>query len=80
MRGICPPEKLARLRREFPVGLEIREYGRPEDRNPLGERPHATFTKEYRLAPEAGPEHHSRQALSDLLAFFDRHLRPLPTR
>lgn len=72
---ICPPEKLARLREEFPVGLEIREYGRPEDRNPLGDRPHATFTKEYRLVPDAGPEHHSRQALADLLAFFERHLR-----
>lgn len=72
---ICPPEKLARLQREFPVGLEVRQYGRPEDRNPLGDRPHATFTKEYRLVPDAGAEHHSRQALSDLLAFFERHLR-----
>lgn len=72
---ICPPEKLARLRREFPVGLEVREYGRPEDRNPLGDRPHATFTKEYRLVPDAGPEHHSRQAFADLVAFFERHLR-----
>jgi dienelactone hydrolase len=72
---ICPHAKMARLRSEFPVGLEIREYAHPDARNSLGERPHATFTKEYRIAPDASPDHHSRQALADLVAFFDRHLR-----
>ena len=72
---ICPRAKLERLVREFPVGLEVREYGHPDDRNRVGERPHATFTKEYRVEPDAPPEHHSRQAFADLLAFFDRHLR-----
>lgn len=72
---ICAPAKIERLRREFPVGLEIREYAQAGDRNCLGERPHALLTKEYRLAPNAAPDHHSRQALADLLAFFDRHLR-----
>ena len=74
---ISPPAKLERLEREFPAGLQIREYGTPEDRNCLGERPHATFTKEYRLAPHAPPDHHSRQALADLVSFFDRTLRQL---
>jgi dienelactone hydrolase len=73
---LCPTQKLLRLQQEFPVGLEVREYGEPSDRNRVGERPHATFTKEYRLEPEAGPDHHSRQALTDLVAFFDAHLRP----
>jgi dienelactone hydrolase len=72
---ICPKEKIERLRQEFPVGLAIREYGEPHDRNRVGERPHATFTKEYRLETDANPSHHSRQALADLLAFFNRHLR-----
>jgi dienelactone hydrolase len=72
---ICPREKLERFMREFPVGLEVREYGNPEDRNRVGERPHATFTKEYRLEPDARADHHSRQAYADLIAFFDRHLR-----
>lgn len=72
---ICPRAKLERLRHEFPVGLEIREYGAEQDRNVLGERPHATFTKEYRLEPNAGPEHLSRQAFADLVAFFECHLR-----
>jgi dienelactone hydrolase len=72
---ICPRAKLERLQKEFPIGLETREYGDPGDRNPLGERPHATFTKEYRLVPDAPPDHHSRRALADLLEFFDRHLR-----
>jgi dienelactone hydrolase len=72
---ICPREKIERLRQEFPVGLEIREYGEPQDRNRVGERPHATFTKEYRLETDVGPTHHSRQALADLLAFFNRYLR-----
>jgi dienelactone hydrolase len=72
---LCPHAKLERLMREFPVGLEVREYGSPDDRNRVGERPHATFTKEYRIEPDAPPEHHSRQAFADLLAFFNRHLR-----
>jgi hypothetical protein len=72
---ICPHAKMERLRAEFPVGLEVREYGEPDDRNAVGERPHATFTKEYRLVPDAAAEHHSRRAFTDLLAFFDRYLR-----
>ncbi|HEY6926415.1 MAG TPA: dienelactone hydrolase family protein, partial [Steroidobacteraceae bacterium] len=72
---ICPPAKIERLRREFPVGLEVREYAGVDDRNCLGERPHATFTKEYRIAPNAPDEHYSRRAFADLVAFFDRHLR-----
>jgi dienelactone hydrolase len=72
---VCPRAKIERLRREFPVGLEIREYGEVSARNSLGERPHATFTKEYRLAPNASADHHSRQAFADLVAFFDTHLR-----
>jgi dienelactone hydrolase len=72
---ICPHAKLERLMREFPVGLEVREYGQPDDRNRVGDRPHATFTKEYRIEPDASPDHHSRQAFADLLAFFNRHLR-----
>jgi dienelactone hydrolase len=72
---ICPAEKLQRFRREFPVGLDVREYGEPTDRNCLGDRPHATFTKEYRLVPDAPADHHSRLALADLISFFDRHLR-----
>lgn len=72
---LCPREKMARLQAEFPAGLEVREYGQAEDRNAVGERPHATFTKEYRLAPGAADDHHSRRALADLIAFFERHLR-----
>ena len=71
---ICPPQKLQTLRDEFPVGLEVREYGEAGDRNRLGDRPHATFTKEYRLEPQASDDHHSRQAFRDLLDFFERHL------
>ena len=72
---ICPRAKIDRLEREFPVGLEVREYAEADQRNGLGERPHATFTREYRIAPDAPPDHHSRQAFADLVAFFDRHLR-----
>ena len=72
---ICPHEKLARLQREFPVGLEVREYGETQSRNRLGDRPHATFTKEYRLEPEASDDHLSRQAFADLVAFFNANLR-----
>lgn len=72
---ICPHEKIERFVREFPVGLQVREYGGPDDRNRVGDRPHATFTKEYRIEPDASPDHHSRQAFADLIAFFDQHLR-----
>ena len=61
--------------REFPVGLDVREYGNADDRNRVGQRPHATYTKEYRIEPDAPAEHHSRQAFADLVAFFDRYLR-----
>jgi dienelactone hydrolase len=72
---ICPRAKIERLQREFPVGLEFREYAGADERNCLGERPHATFTKEYRIAPNASADHYSRRAFADLVAFFDRHLR-----
>ena len=72
---ICPRAKIERLQREFPVGLEVHEYAGVDERNCLGERPHATFTKEYRIAPEASADHYSRRAFADLVAFFDRHLR-----
>ena len=72
---ICPHEKLERLQNEFGMGLQMREYGELQSRNRLGHRPHATFTKEYRLEPEALDDHHSRLAYADLLAFFNRHLR-----
>ncbi|HEY0342538.1 MAG TPA: hypothetical protein VGC34_17190, partial [Steroidobacteraceae bacterium] len=73
--GICPRGKLERFEQEFPVGLEVREYGDVDARNSLGERPHATFTKEYRLAAAAPADHPARRAFSDLVDFFDRHLR-----
>lgn len=72
---ICPPEKIERLQREFPVGLTVRQYGAPQWRNALGARPHALFTKEYRVAPEGERQHPSREAFADLLGFLHRHLR-----
>jgi hypothetical protein len=72
---ICPRAKIERLQREFPVGLELREYVEPGERNCLGERPHATYTREYRIAPDAPADHYSRRAFADLVAFFDKHLR-----
>jgi dienelactone hydrolase len=72
---ICPRAKLERLQLEFPVGLEVREYAEAGERNCLGERPHATFTREYRIARDASAEHYSRRALADLVDFFDKHLR-----
>jgi dienelactone hydrolase len=72
---ICPPAKVDRLKREFPVGLELREYAEADARNCLGERPHATFTREYRIAADASDDHYSRRAFTDLVAFFDRYLR-----
>jgi dienelactone hydrolase len=73
--GICPREKLERFQHEFPVGLDVREYGDTDSRNSLGERPHATFTKEYRIAPDAADDHPSRRAFADLISFFERYLR-----
>jgi dienelactone hydrolase len=73
--GICPREKLERFEREFPVGLEVHEYGEVDSRNSLGDRPHATFTKEYRIALAPADDHPSRRAFADLVAFFDRYLR-----
>jgi len=75
---MCPHAKIARLQREFPLGLEIREYAEAGERNCLGERPHATFTREYRLAQNASADHYSRRAFTDLVAFFDTHLRAAP--
>jgi len=72
---ICPHGKIERLLREFPVGLEVREYAEPGERNGLGERPHATFTREYRIATNASADHYSRRAFADLVTFFNRHLR-----
>jgi hypothetical protein len=72
---VCPRAKIERLQSEFPMGLEVREYAQAGERNCLGERPHATFTREYRIAPHASADHYSRRALADLVAFFDRYLR-----
>jgi dienelactone hydrolase len=66
---ICPAEKLARLRQEFPVGLTTREYGDPDTINAAGDRPHATYTKEYRLSAD-DPLHYSRVAFDELVAFL----------
>jgi len=71
---ICPKEKLQRLRDEFPTGLEIREYGESDARNGLGHRPHATYTKEYRIAPKEDASHSSRQAYADLIEFLKKNL------
>jgi dienelactone hydrolase len=72
---ICPRAKLERLQQEFAVGLECREYAEPDERNCLGERPHAIFTREYKLAPRAAADHYSQRAFADLVGFFERHLR-----
>jgi dienelactone hydrolase len=72
---LCPPERLRRLEREFPVGLSVREYGKLSDRNALGERPHATYTKEYRLAPAGDLDHLAHQAFEELVRFLDGGLR-----
>jgi dienelactone hydrolase len=71
---ICPPEKIERLQREFPHGLEVIQYGEPTDRNTLGARPHATYTKEYRIAPPGEKDHYARRAFDDLLQFLARNL------
>lgn len=67
-------EKLARLQTEFPVGLTTTEYAETDWRNSAGDWPHATFTKEYRLAPD-DPSHPAQRAWADLLAFLAQHLR-----
>ena len=73
---ICPAEKLQRLQQEFPVNLETHEYADEQWRNALGKRPHATFTKEYRVAGEdASVDHPSRIAFDDLLAFLELRLK-----
>jgi dienelactone hydrolase len=72
---LCPVDKVERLKREFPRGLEVVEYGSPDDRNSLGERPHALFTKEFRVAPAGHEDHFSRQAFRHLVAFFRQHLK-----
>jgi dienelactone hydrolase len=71
---LCPADKLQRLQQEFPVGLQLREYGTEQQRNAIGARPHAIYTKEYRLANEADADHPSRQAYADLLLFLRTHL------
>ena len=73
---MCPPRKLQRLEAEFPVGLTLRTYGAQADRNAQGERPHATYTKEYRLAAaaQAPADHPARQAYAELLAFLRQGL------
>jgi dienelactone hydrolase len=72
---LCPGRRMEHLQDTFPIGLTCQEYATPEWRNALGRRAHATFTKEYRIAPKDDPEHPSRVAWRDLLAFLDRHLR-----
>ena len=71
---LCPAAKLQRFEDEFPVGLQLRQYGTAQQRNAIGARPHATYTKEYRLAGEAEADHPSRQAYADLLLFLQTHL------
>jgi dienelactone hydrolase len=72
---ICPAEKLQRFRAEFPVNLETHEYADESWRNASGQRPHATFTKEYRIAgDDTMADHPSRKAFADLLAFLEAHL------
>lgn len=72
---ICPAEKLERLQAEFPIGLTVQEYGTPASTNCLGQRPHALFTKEYRLAPDAPPGHWASDAFADLVGFLQKNLR-----
>ena len=71
---LCPPDRMQRLQQEFAAGLTVREYGGAEDRNAVGQRRHATYTKEYRLAADADEQHPGKQAWSDLLAFLRAHL------
>jgi len=73
---LSPAARLQRLRTEFPVGLCVREYGELASRNVLGERPHAMYTKEYRLAPDAPEDHWAQRAFADLVEFLKLHLDP----
>ena len=79
---LCPPRKLQRLEAQFPVGLAVRTYGAETDRNALGERPHATYTKEYRLADaaQAPADHPAREAYAELLAFLRQGLADAVSR
>jgi dienelactone hydrolase len=67
---LCPPEKMTRLQAEFPVGLTVRQYGQATDINALGERPHAIYTKEYRLATADALDHPAHVAFAELVAFL----------
>ena len=51
------------------------ENGDILDFHALGDHPHAMFTKEYRIVPDASPDHPSRQAFDDLVGFFNQHSR-----
>jgi len=72
---LCPPDKLERMQEAFPQGLTVKTYGESGSRNRLGERPHATYTKEFRLMPAGDAEHPARRAFEDLVAFLDSGLR-----
>jgi dienelactone hydrolase len=67
---LCPVDKMERLQAEFPEGLTVKTYGDAQSRNGVGERPHATYTKEYRLAPPQDVDHPSRRAFEDLVSFL----------
>jgi hypothetical protein len=47
----------------------------PLEISTLGSRSHATYTKEYRIAPPEPADHYARQAFLDLVQFSDRELR-----
>ena len=72
---ICPAEKIERLREEFPIGMDVREYGELSTRNCLGGRPHALLTKEHRLEPDAPPGHWAHDAFADITLFLKRYLQ-----
>ncbi|MFM1885663.1 MAG: hypothetical protein RL026_820 [Pseudomonadota bacterium] len=68
---LCPPDKLQALAAALPAaGLTLREYGHVDGRNALGQRPHATYTKEFRIADDSPAGVAARQAFEDLLAFL----------
>ena len=67
---ICPADKIERLRQEFPIGLTVQEYGEPTCRNSMGDRPHAIYTKEFRILRPDQVEHYARRAFDDLVQFF----------
>jgi dienelactone hydrolase len=68
---ICPADKMARLQQEFPVGLTVKEYGEVDSRNRVGDRPHALYTKEFRILRPDQVEHYARRAFADLVQFFE---------